>query len=95
MSKLKVGSVVHLTTPMLGNKKDTLGVVYEEYNIGYGDGVSVIFPNGEYDGFSENEQGRFLKIVGFCEGLEGYKFTNVMQLSRDFQNGKFNEALTI
>ena len=89
---MKVGTIVKLQLACLGNEVGTRGVVYDEYNIGT-KGVSVIFENGEYDGFSEEEQRMFLKEKGICEELSTYKFTNVMQLSRDFDNGIFDNAL--
>lgn len=88
---MKVGTIVELLRPMLGNKAGVKGVVYENYNIGHGPGISVIFVNGEYDGFSVDER-KFLKKVGFNKKLSYYIFTNVMKLSNDFRDGFFNDA---
>lgn len=90
---LRVGDVVRLKTGCLGNLAGHLGVVYEEYDLGEGPGVSVIFVNGEYDGFSPRDQGAFLHQVGHDEACENYKFTNVMKLSQDFRAGVFNNHL--
>lgn len=80
----KVGDMVTLTEPLLGNEYGTAGICYDVYASGSG---SYIFPNGHYDGFNSDEIDLFLKQIGNC-GLR-YTFTNVMQLSRDFDNGLF------
>lgn len=94
--KLSVGDVVKITTKLslLGNDPGALGVVYEEYDLGYGPGASVIFPNGEYDGFSPEEQRAMLERVGHCKEVAGYQFDNVMRLSHDFQRGFFAPAFS-
>ena len=106
---MKVGILVKLKKPILGNKEGTIGVVY--YN--YGDGFQVIFPNGEYDGFSTSKDnvfadgiakdGRpknplteadyFLQEIGFAKSIADYEFKNAIQLSDDFRKGVFNKAL--
>ena len=65
------------------------GVVYYHY----GDGFQVIFPNGNYDGFSlvSDEADYFLEYVSHSKSLENYEFTNVMQVMKDFGNGRFFE----
>lgn len=93
--KLIVGDVVMLNESLLGNEKGTKGCVYEEYDLGDGAAASVIFENGNYDGFSPDEQEEFLDFVGHCEDCESYVFDNVMRLSRDFDKGFFNAAFTI
>jgi len=85
-----VGTIVKLITPCLENPAGTLGVCYEEYDIGDGHGVSIIFKNGNYDGFSPRDQSMFLEVVGYALDLSDYKFTNVMRLSKDYKEGKFN-----
>ena len=89
-----VGTVVALNQNTLGNPKDAVGVVYDEYYLSdkAGKGVSVIFPNGNYDGFSVEEQISFLREVGYCPGLADYQFTNVIKLSQDFRNGVFQNV---
>jgi hypothetical protein len=106
---MKVGILVKLKKPILGNKAGTIGVVY--YN--YSDGFQAIFQNGEYDGFSTSkdnvfadgiakngmprnpltEAEFFLQEVGFAKSIADYEFKNVMQLSDDFRRGTFNKAL--
>jgi len=88
-----VGTIVKSAVEVLGNPVGASGVVYEEYNLGEGPAVSVIFENGNYDGFSPKEQDRFLVEVGFSNHASFYQFTNVMKLSEDFRNGIFSQAL--
>ncbi len=87
--KLFVGDVVTLKEWMLGNEKETKGVVYEQYDIGDGPGASIIFPNGEYDGFSPKDQEDFLEKIDHCIECERYDFINVMRLNADFKKGFF------
>lgn len=90
---LEVGDVVVLKVPCLGNEPGTKGVVYELYNLGYGESASIIFENGEYDGFGPDEQGDMLTYLDHIETLEHYQFTNVMKLWIDFDEGVFKSAL--
>jgi hypothetical protein len=85
---LIVGDIVKLKQDVLGNDAGALGCVYEIYE----EGASIIFENGEYDGFSSEEQLMFVSRVGHEKSLENYKFKNVMQLSMDFDNGIFEDA---
>lgn len=87
------GDVVKLKVPMLDNPAGTLGICYEEYNIGNDHpGSSFIFENGSYDGFSLEEQVEFLENAAHDASLENYIFTNVGQLISDFRNGLFRET---
>jgi hypothetical protein len=89
---IKIGTTVKLKVDCLGNKPGTLGVCYEIYNIGHV-GYSIIFENGDYDGFSESDIELFLDVVGFDEKISNYNFQNVMKVSNDFNNGYFDESL--
>lgn len=97
--KVTVGTIVKLKVACLGNPAETLGVGFNDY----GDGCQVIFKNGEYDGFSfentmpngEKEADFFLEVAGFSNACADYKFQNVIQVSRDFDSGLFNEGLNI
>lgn len=86
--EITVGTVVRLRVPCLGNKMGTIGVGINDY----GDGCQVIFPNGEYDGFSEEEQHEFLDVIGTETSVSGYRFQNVMKLSDDYRRGLFDKA---
>ncbi len=91
----RVGNTMKLKIDCLENKKGTIGVVFNDY----GDGVQVIFPNGKYDGFhsehermmwkNQTELDFFLEKVGFDPLLSNYRFTNVMQVEKDFRVGVF------
>lgn len=88
--QLPIGTVVRLKRELLGNPKGSLGVAYECYNIGKDKGTSFIFENGDYDGFSEDEQEMFLEKIGVCRTEIDYNFKNVMQLSKDYKEGFFD-----
>jgi len=95
--ELNVGDVVTLAVPVLGNDIGSMGVVYNTYTDFDDDtkeGISVIFENGEYDGFSFDDQEVYLneenvKCIPFY--IRGYKFTNVMKLSQDFEKDFWGE----
>jgi hypothetical protein len=91
----RIGDIVSLKTSCLFNTAGTLGVVYEQYeDFDYPDelGISVIFENGAYDGFSFDEQKVFLQLEGSAkeEEILNYQFTNVLQVEKDFRNGLWN-----
>lgn len=97
MKPLEVGDVVTLSTSVLGNKPGTRGVVYDVYE-DFDDqtkrGASIIFENGNYDGFSYEDQQIMLneedvKYIPFW--VRDYKFINVMKVSEDFRNGFWDE----
>jgi hypothetical protein len=90
MRDLKVGDIVKLKADLLGNDEGAQGVVVQEYFIGEKSGVQVIFENGEFDGFSIEEQQRFLHRTGHEYSLDGYRFINVTKLSKDFDAGMFD-----
>lgn len=91
--ELNVGDIVKLEVDMLGNPEGTRGVVYEVYHLNDDHrGVSVIFENGEYDGFSPSEQEDYLERIGHAVTIENYQFINVAKLSLDFHKGIFDEA---
>lgn len=86
---MKIGDIVKLTVPCLSNPEGTLGYVYDEYPDFDGPytGISVIFENGEYDGFSAKEQHLMLEYIRSTD--LHYQFKNVMKLSQDFEQGIF------
>ena len=92
----KVGSLVKLKRSCLDNLAGTKGYVYDTYQ-DFDDpsklGISVIFANGEYDGFSIRDQELFLELIENTN--TSYNFINVMQLSNDFSRGHFNMILGI
>ena len=92
MKEIKTGDIAQLKVPLLGNPKGAFGVCYEKYHL-IDDGWSFIFENGNYDGFSEWEVKKFLKIVGHTCAVEDYRFSNVMQLTHDFS--RFQTAIKV
>ena len=84
----KLGTVVSLKVPVLGNETGALGICFEEYDLGGHKGCEFIFENGEYDGFDKEEQANFLQFIRHREDFE-YEFKNVMKLSEDFNSGYF------
>jgi len=92
-----VGTVVKMTVDnLLNTKKEMLGVAVEEYGAKGTSlyGSMILFANGNYDGFSLQEQIDFLEKVGVCTvpRILDYQFQNVMQLSKDYDNGKFHSV---
>lgn len=88
---LTVGTIVKLKIPLLGNAAGTLGVGFNDY----GDGCQFIFANGDYDGFSLEEQEALLEEVGASPEIAGYQFQSVIRTSNDFDNGVFDKALKL
>ena len=86
--KRTVGIIVKLKMPCLGNPKGTLGVCYEEY----GTGLSFIFENGMYDGFSTTDYNKILERVGFEDKLSDYHFRSVIYLADDYRKDFFKFA---
>jgi hypothetical protein len=85
-----IGDKFKLKQNMLGNSAGAVGYVFNEYqDFDYSDkmGIQIIFPNGNYDGFSYDEQNLFLEYLEHSQECSHYKFTNVMQVDRDFQKG--------
>lgn len=59
------------------------------------DGVTLIFANGQHDGFSQADLGVFHVQRGDRIGaLRAYEFANVSALRRDFGAGTFARAFT-
>jgi len=87
---MRLGDVVRLKKHCMNAAAGTIGYVYEQYTIGSDHpGVSVIFSNGDYDGFSLEEQETLLEYL--YSSNFWYLFRNVIQLTKDFREGIFNE----
>lgn len=85
-----IGSVWALKVPILGNPIGSIGYAFNEYtdfDDPFALGVQIIWPNGEYDGFSKKEQEEFLEFINFNTNYADYKFTNVVAVSRDYDRG--------
>lgn len=80
-----------------------VGVVYERYERRWasrgerqGDGVSVLFAKGCYDGFSPDEAVVFFEArEEVCADIVDYQFQSVYQLMCDYRSGMFDAALGI
>jgi hypothetical protein len=81
---MKIGDIVLLKTPMLGEEMHSVGVVFSKHD---GGGIQVIFSNGGDDGFSKEEQDSFLLLVGNDAQAAKYKFKNVLQVTMDHDDG--------
>lgn len=86
-NSLPIGTIVELKIECLGNPIGTRGICYEVYRLDK-PGSSFIFENGNYCGFSIDEQDQFFRVIK--EGHLDYSFTNVIQLSKDFNIGVFD-----
>jgi hypothetical protein len=71
------------------------GVCCELYKLNDRPGYGILFQRGGYDGFSPDEVKAFLEVPGrICPEVATYRFINVSQLARDFQQGRFAPAFT-
>jgi len=84
-----VGSICILCRPCLENPIHSVGVCYEVYP----NGLSFIFENGLFDGFSTEEMSDFLCIVDFSPYLVNYEFKSVTYLMSDFRAERFKHTL--
>lgn len=87
----RVGDRVRVRHPCLGNPANTIAVCYEVYDRGDGTpGISLLFPNGEHDGFSPHDAEVFIVArIDHLPALASYQFTNVVRLAEDFRAGVF------
>lgn len=92
--KTKVGTIWRLKKECLGNLPGMTGVAYETYGDPDNPSMSLIFPNGRYDGFSPEDMEIFLEPeqVGFCEEVADYAFTTVTRVCKDFEAKRFSTA---
>lgn len=91
-----IGMVCLVERPTLNNPANSKAVVYDHYKLGRGYfGVGLIFENGAYDGFSEQDAEMCMVTpVRLCQSLTQYQFKNVTRLSHDFAKGLFSPAFT-
>jgi Family of unknown function (DUF6166) len=69
------------------------GVCYELYQLGDRPGYGILFHGGGHDGFSPGDVEMFLDVIGqVCPEVADYRFANVTQLRRDFEQGRFAAA---
>lgn len=84
-----IGDIYTLKVDCLGNPAGTKGVSFNDYI----DGEQLIFENGNYDGFSTSEKDTFLEFDSHSEIHEIYIFENVIKVSRDFEDGLWDDIL--
>ena len=85
-----IGQRVKLKIPMLGNPAGTVGYVFNEYADYDGSSVNgkqIIFANGEYDGFSAEEQVMYLEMGEVVPDVAVFRFKNVMQVTQEYRDG--------
>jgi hypothetical protein len=72
------------------------GGCYELYELNGRSGWSFIFRSGRYDALSPEDVDLFLHITGMiCRPVAGYRFRNVLRLTRDFHAGLFHPAFPL
>jgi hypothetical protein len=70
---------------LLGNNKPgAIGYVYETYSIGGIPGASIIFQNGNFDGFSLREQAEMVEFIEHVPFYSKYVFRNVNVVWTDY-----------
>lgn len=90
MENLVVGQKVILNRAMMDEKAGSVGYVvdtYKDFDIEGRVGAMIIFQEGSYDGFSAKEQDLYLQVKRVDQRYSSYVFHNVLQLSRDYDNG--------
>ena len=93
---IEVGSLVIAKRASGVNAACERGVCYEVYQLGGRPGYGIIFEGGRYDGFSHEDVTTFLYVTGqHCSAVADYRFTNVIRLKRDFEQGRFAEAFPL
>jgi len=91
ISPIQVGSLVIAKRASGVCDTNERGICYEVYELAGRPGWSFIFESGRYDGFSPEDVDTFLEVTGeVCQEVADYSFTNVGQLCRDFQRGRFD-----
>jgi hypothetical protein len=87
---LKVGDVVTVGCPCMGNPAGAIAVVVEIYDLGDGPSPSLLFRNGAHDGFSPSDLDIFqVALVAHDSTLAGYQFRNSIRLQKDYRAGVF------
>lgn len=89
----RVGTVVLANHSVGDFRKGLIGVCYETYKVGAHKGASFMFQNRFYDGFSQDDEYRWLTEIGFSQKISKYQFENVVKLERDYISGTFDSVL--
>jgi len=66
---------------------------YKDFDDKSQTGVQIIFSNGALDGFSFDEQKRYLQCLDIDERYSNYKFESILKVWNDWKSGywKFYE----
>jgi hypothetical protein len=98
ITPLRVGDVVRVARACLHNPEQSLAVVVEVYHRHEpGDelGATLLFRNGEADGFSSSDLALFgVARVGHRPHLGRYQWRSALELLEDFRRGTFDEVWT-
>jgi hypothetical protein len=92
----RVGDVVRVGRPVLGNPADSLAVVVEVYRrselrVGQGIGITLLFQTGTFDGFSPADVAVCgVERVAHNPRVAGYSWTSATRLLKDWTNGLFD-----
>lgn len=93
----KVGDVVRVAHACLESPAGSVALVVEVYDrraIGAGDGlgITLLFANGNYDGFSADDVLAWgVERLGHAPGLAAYRFTSAVRLYDDWRRGLFDD----
>lgn len=87
---LVVGDVVEVGRATLGNPEGARAIVVEVYDLGRRPGYSLLFENGNHDGFAPDELRTFGVVrVEHWPAFADYRFRNAIKLHADWQAGTF------
>ena len=95
---LIVGDVVTLARDCMGNAPGVRAVVVELYDrsryaVDEGLGVTLLFPDGRFDGFSPADRSIWgVRYVGHCPEVADYRFLSAVRLTWDFMRGRFGRV---
>lgn len=90
-----IGAKYRLTRDVMGNPAGSIAFVvdqYQDFEKPDEIGVQLIMKNGATDGFSVNDQNLMLDWIGYEEKYTSYKFSNVLQLKKDWRSNYWDFA---
>jgi hypothetical protein len=96
--KWRVGDVVRVGRECMHLPPQALALVVEVYDraelhIGEGHGVTLLFENGSFDGFSDGDLVLFgVERIGHAPRFAGYQWTTAIRLLHDWTQGTFDEV---
>lgn len=82
-----LGDVVELRQPCLGNPRGAIGLALMRYH----EGVTVMFENGNFDGFHEgSEQSNYLHVL--LHGVSVPIYSGVIPMAEDYRAGSYKHV---